>query len=65
MLKRILLKITSVKNLLLFWSIFLITYIVMKNRVDFNNLAMFLIAVPIAYLPANILAKLKNNKTEE
>lgn len=62
MLKRILIKLTSVKNILLIWSCFLITAIVIKDRQSFNNLAMLLVAVPISYLPSNIIQKMKEMK---
>ena len=62
MLKRILIKLTSVKNILLIWSCFLITAIVIKDRQTFNNLAMLLVAVPISYLPSNIIQKMQEMK---
>lgn len=62
MLKRILIKLTSVKNILLIWSCFLITAIVIKDRQAFNNLAMLLVAVPISYLPSNIIQKMQEMK---
>ena len=56
-LKRIALKLTSIKTLLLVWSCFTISFIVFKNRVDFNNVAMLLVAVPLTYFPVNLLQK--------
>lgn len=61
-LKRILIKLTSVKTLLLIWSCFLITAIVIKDRQTFNNLAMLLVAVPISYFPSNIIQKIQEKK---
>lgn len=63
--KRILLKLTSFKNLIVSWAIFIVTFIVAENRVDFNNVAMAAFAVIVAYLPANILQKVKTYKKEE
>lgn len=61
-LKRALIKLTSTKAWLLIWSCFLITYIIVKNLVTFNNLCMLLIAVPLSYFPTNILQHFLNKK---
>lgn len=65
MLKRILLKLTSFKNILVLWSVFIVTFIVTKNRVDFNNVCMALVGVVIAYLPINTWQKVVDNSSKE
>jgi len=64
-LKRALIKLTSVKTWLLIWSCILITYIVVKNLVSFNNLCMLLIAVPLSFFPANMIQHFLNKKEEK
>lgn len=64
-LKRILVKLTSVKNLLLIWSCLLITAIVIKDRQTFNNLAMLLVVVPVSYFPSNLIQKKQEKKNGE
>ena len=60
--KRILLKLTSVKNQLTYWSCFLITYIVMKDKVDFYGIALALCGVCLSYFAVSEIQKHLENK---
>ena len=57
MIKRIFTKLTSFKNILTLWSVGMITYIVSANRVDWNNVSMALVAIPLSYFAVNIIQK--------
>lgn len=61
MTKRVLLKLTSWKNLLTLWAVVLITFIVLGNKVDFNNVAMLLTSIPLIYFPINVFQKRGEN----
>lgn len=50
-------KFRSIKTLITIWACLLITIIVIKNIVEFNNIAFALCAVPLAYLPVNAYQK--------
>lgn len=63
MWKRLLLKLTSVKTWLLIWATALIAYIVIKDKVAFNNLTMLLAGIIISYFPVNLIEK--RNKTDD
>jgi hypothetical protein len=64
-------KLGSVKVWIALWSMILISYIVLKDRSSFNNLAMLAVGPIIAYLGANVwedkihLDKLPNDKKNE
>jgi hypothetical protein len=53
-MKNVLRKLGSVKVWIALWSMALITYIVVKDRAAFNNLAMLATAPVIGYLAANV-----------
>ena len=61
-LKRILLKLTSVKNQLTYWSCFLITYIVMKDKAHFYGIALALCGVCLSYFAVSEIQKHLENK---
>jgi len=56
-LKRIALKLTSVKNQLTYWSCFLITYIVVKNKVGFYGIALALCGIALSYFAVSEIQK--------
>lgn len=56
-LKRIALKLTSVKNQLTYWSCFLITYIVVENKVDFYGIALALCGIALSYFAVSEIQK--------
>lgn len=56
-LKRIALKLTSVKNQLTYWSCFLITYIVVKNKADFYGIALALCGIALSYFAVSEIQK--------
>jgi len=47
-------KLGSVKVWIALWSMFLITYIVVKDLTAFNNLAMLAVGPVTGYLAANV-----------
>ena len=53
-MKNVLRKLGSVKVWIALWSMALITYIVIKDRAAFNNLAMLAVGPIVAYLGANV-----------
>lgn len=55
-------KLSSFKNILVIWAVAIITYIVMANKVDFNNIAMMLCGAVIVYFPVNVKQKEILNK---
>lgn len=55
--KRIAVKLTSVKNQLTYWSCFLISYIVIKNKVDFYGIALALCGVILSYFAVSEVQK--------
>lgn len=66
-MKKVLQKLGSVKVWIALWSMFLITFITMRNMTDFNNLAMLAMAPVVAYLGANVWGDkihLDTNKTK-
>lgn len=50
-------KLLSAKLWVTIWSIVMVTFIVMANRTEFNNIAQWLCSVPLAYIGANVLQK--------
>lgn len=65
MFKRVFYKLTSFKNLLAVWAVVLVTYIVVNNRVDFNNVSMTLVGVIVAYFPVNLIQKRNSQQTKD
>mgnify|MGYP003571269313 CR=1 FL=1 len=61
-LKRIVLKLTSVKNQLTYWSCFLVTYIVMKGKEAFYGIALALCGVCLSYFAVSEIQKHLENK---
>ena len=59
-------KLKSIKNILLIWLVFMITYIVFSNKLDFISLAQNLALAVLAYFPVNVaqdyIFKDKNGK---
>ena len=53
-MKNVLKKLGSVKVWIALWSMFLITYITVKDLSAFNNLAMLAMGPVVAYLGANV-----------
>jgi hypothetical protein len=53
-MKNVIKKLGSVKVWIALWSMLLITYIVIKDRASFNNLAQLAIGPIVAYLAANV-----------
>jgi hypothetical protein len=53
-MKAFLKKLLSIKVWIALWSLFLISYVVVNNLGDFNNLAMALVVPVIGYLGANV-----------
>ena len=53
-MKNVLRKLGSVKVWIALWSMWLITYIVLRNLASFNNLAMLAMAPIVGYLGANV-----------
>lgn len=64
-MNRVLVKMTSFKNLLVLWAIAMITYIVMADKASFNNVAMLLAGVVITYLPVNVYQKKNQTRIGE
>ena len=58
-------KLKSVKTLALIWACAFITYVVIADKVDFNNIAFALTAVPISYSYFNIKQKELFSKEEK
>lgn len=56
-MKRFLKKLTSIKNLLTIWACFLVTYIVIKNKVEFYGIALTLCWVCLSYFAVNEIQK--------
>jgi len=50
-------KLKSVKTWVVAWALGLITYIVVKDKVDFIQLAVLLATIPLAYIPSNVYQK--------
>lgn len=50
-------KLKSVKLWVTIWAIGMVTYIVVANRTEFNQIAQWLCAVPLAYIGANVAQK--------
>ena len=50
-------KLKSVKNIIVAWALGLITYIVIRDKVDFLQLAVLLATIPLAYIPTNVYQK--------
>jgi len=50
-------KLKSVKTWIAFWSLGLITYIVVAGKADFLQLAILLATIPLAYIPSNVAQK--------
>lgn len=50
-------KLKSVKLWVTVWAIGMVTYIVVANRTEFNQIAQWLCAVPLAYIGANVAQK--------
>ena len=57
-------KATSVKNIIVAWALGLITYIVIRDKTDFLQLAVLLATIPLAYIPTNVYQK-KIEKEQE
>lgn len=57
MLKRVALKLTSVKNQLTYWSCFLVTYIVMRDKAEFYGIALALCGVALSYFAVSEVQK--------
>lgn len=57
MLKRIAIKLTSVKNQLTYWSCGLITYIVVKNKTEFYGIALALCGIALSYFAVSEIQK--------
>lgn len=55
-------KLKSLKNLLVLWAVFLITYIVVANKQEFLSVAMLLAGAVIVYFPVNVKQKEIFNK---
>ncbi|MBQ4378411.1 MAG: hypothetical protein II821_04370 [Treponema sp.] len=64
-IKRIAIKMTSVKNQLTYWSCFLITYIVIKGKADFYGIALALCGVCLSYFAVSEIQKHLENKKGE
>lgn len=65
MFKRLLLKLTSVKTWIAIWSLWLISYIVVSDKPQFETLALSLLAVPTSYFVANTIQKHSTNNLEK
>lgn len=50
-------KLKSVKLWVTIWAVGMVTYIVVANRTEFNQIAQWLCAVPLAYIGANVAQK--------
>lgn len=50
-------KITSIKTLVTFWCLGIITYIIVTEKTDFMLIAQLLCSVPLGYLGLNVYQK--------
>jgi amino acid permease len=50
-------KLKSAKLWVTIWAVIMVTYIVVANRSEFNQIAQWLCAVPLAYIGANVYQK--------
>ena len=50
-------KLKSSKLWVTIWAVIMVTYIVVANRSEFNQIAQWLCAVPLAYIGANVYQK--------
>lgn len=55
--KRVAYKLTSVKNQLTYWSCSLITYIVVKGKVEFYGIALALCGIALSYFAVSEIQK--------
>lgn len=56
-LKRITLKLTSVKNQLTYWACFMVSYIVVKDKAEFYGIALALCGVCLSYFAVSEIQK--------
>lgn len=59
--KRLAIKLSSIKTLITIWSCFIISYIVFTKQTDFQSTANILCSVPLAYFVANEVQKKRIN----
>lgn len=57
-------KLKSTKLWITIWSILLISFIVVTNKIDFFGLAQLLSSIPLAYIGANVWQKNIYSKSE-
>ena len=58
-------KLKSVKNIIVAWALGLITYIVIRDKTDFLQLAVLLATIPLAYIPTNVYQKKIEKEREQ
>ena len=63
--KRVLLKLTSVKNQLTYWSCGLITYIVVRDKIEFYGIALALCGIALSYFAVSEIQKHLESKRGE
>lgn len=61
-MKRLLKKLTSIKNLLTIWACFMVSYIVIKNKIEFYGIALALCGVCLSYFAVNEIQKYLEKK---
>lgn len=59
MLKRIALKLTSIKTILALWCCFIVTFITVNNAVELNNIAYGCLGLIAVYTGVNVVQKKK------
>ena len=61
-IKRIALKLTSVKNQLTYWSCVMVSYIVVKDKAEFYGIAFALCGVTLSYFAVSEVQKYLEGK---
>jgi hypothetical protein len=61
-MRRFLKKLTSIKNLLTIWACCMVSYIVIKNKVEFYGIALALCGVCLSYFAVNEIQKYLEKK---